>query len=154
MNDTLISGGIVVVLILIISFLSGWRDLASYYAATRKPVGRSFWFRSASIGRVGYGACLKFTADAEGLGIRSLPRMGLFDRPLLLPWADLSARVDHGLFARASVRVSAVPDVKISLSTALFLELTRAAGVSVENLESRWEYERPPNNKMQRTSHG
>jgi hypothetical protein len=117
-------------LLALLAVMSGWPELAASYRATRPMVGRSFWFRSARIGLVGFRSCLVLNAELDGLGLRCLPPIPVLEPPLLLPWSDLTAEFLPGLVPEVVLRTAALPAIPIRLSGALFDRVLRAAGRS------------------------
>jgi len=132
----LVLGGVLGVLLLL-TLLSGWRQLASHYRARVGLSGPGFWFCSGTIGLVAYRSCLVFTAEQEGLGLRCLPPFGLLEPPLLLPWVDLSGQVTRGFLGRTTLRARATPGIQITLSTKLLESIMQSAGRSLAALEER-----------------
>jgi hypothetical protein len=108
--------------------LGGWRRLASRYAAGTTPAGERFAFRSAFLGGVSYGACLRFTAGPGGLGLAVLTPFRPGHPPLFVPWPDLRAESERVLLVqRVRLTFAKAPGVTLRVSRRLARELARAS---------------------------
>ncbi len=85
----------------LLSVLSGWSGLATYWRARDQPTGERFRMRSGSIGMrylpVGYGNCLTITVSDKGLGLSLLFPFMFLSPPLFIPWIQISS-VQEGKF--------------------------------------------------------
>jgi hypothetical protein len=112
----------------LLSALGGWRALASRYAAGAMPAGERFAFRSAHLGGVSYGACLRITAGPGGLGLAVLPPFRPGHPPLVVPWPDVRAESERVfLVQRVRLTFAKAPGVTLRVSRRLATELARAS---------------------------
>lgn len=100
----------------VLSVIGGWRELALSYAGTAPPEGRSFSFRSATLGLVNYNRCLRFVAAPTGLFIAAQFPFSYAHQPLFIPWEDVSASSHRGwIFGYVDLRFSKQPRVQVRL---------------------------------------
>lgn len=78
------------VIIVLISFASGWQNLARYFRAVSKPAGQVFVLQTCSINGADYKGALNFVVAEEGLYLAVLPIFRMGHAPLLIPWTAIS----------------------------------------------------------------
>jgi hypothetical protein len=71
---------------LLLSFFSGWRKLALWYATDHSPHGTAFWWQSGYVGLVAYRNCLNIRVAAEGLFLSPVWPFRPGHKTLLIPW--------------------------------------------------------------------
>jgi len=89
--------GLWIVIMLLLSLLSGWRSLAGQFRASTPPDGDRFRFTSGSIGfwffPVSYSNCLTVTVGHGGIHLAMFLPFRLFHPPLFIPWAMIETAV-------------------------------------------------------------
>lgn len=117
----------------LLSAMGGWRALAQQYAAGERFSGKRFHFRSAQLGGfVNYSACLTLGASAQGLYLAVLPLFRMGHPPLIIPWADVTAREARSwLFSAIELESNKVPGTTVRLSARLAQALFDASGTQV-----------------------
>jgi len=115
----------------ILGFMSGWFTLQQRYSDDRneEPLLKLGW-QSGSMGLgVSFGSCLTLASRREGLSVRVWRIFGPFQRPLLIPWRDISAEPKRILFYRM-VRLSfgSPPLGSLKISQRAWDRLIAAAG--------------------------
>ncbi|NDQ57712.1 MAG: hypothetical protein GZ088_11630 [Acidipila sp.] len=115
----------------LISFLSGWHELAGEYPLSGTFHGQRWRFRSANM-RWGtrYGNCLTFGADQTGLFVSVVFPFRFGHPPLSIPWSEISVRPMRYFFIseRAEFRFRRAPSIPFYVSPALAEDLRAAAG--------------------------
>jgi hypothetical protein len=84
----------------VLGFMSGWFSLQQWYAddGNGEPLLRLGW-QSGSMGLgVSFRSCLTLAARRDGFSVRVWRIFGPFQRPLLIPWRDISAEPKRMLF--------------------------------------------------------
>ena len=110
----------------------GWAKLARYYRASESFDGERLFFRSAQVGQSSYRNCLTMGAGPRALHLSVFFLFRVGHPPLLIPWADISAKDTHWLLGRGyELRFRLVPEVKMRLPSEIGDELQSEAG-------SRW----------------
>ena len=93
MPDAALAAGLLLVLpafwcivVLLLSFLSGWQRLASTYATREPPRGARFGMQNGMVGLVSYRNCLTIHTAPDGLflSVQFVFRIG--HKPLFIPW--------------------------------------------------------------------
>lgn len=116
----------------LLALMGGWRDLAESYGTSGPVDGEAFPFRSAKVGIVDYGNCVRFVAGRPGLGISVLWPFRPGHRPLVVPWCDVSASEHRGwVFEYVDFRFARQPQVQLRVSRQLADALIAAGGSSM-----------------------
>lgn len=118
------------VLLVAISFLSGWRQLEKVYGAGSPLSGACFRFQSAQMRfRCNYGGCLTMTVNAEGLGLSVAAPFRPGHAPLFIPWNETSIKRETGVFkiVTAVFTFDRAPNVPIRVSEKLVKKIALAA---------------------------
>jgi len=119
------------VICFLISFLTGWHELAGEYPLSGAFNGQRWRFRSANM-RWGthYGNCLTFGADQAGLFVSVVFPFRCGHPPLSIPWSEISVRQTRYFFnsERAEFRFRRAPSIPLYVSPALAEDLRAAAG--------------------------
>ena len=119
------------VICFLISFLTGWHELAGEYPLSGTFQGQRWRFRSAKM-RWGtrYGNCLTFGADQAGLFVSVVFPFRCGHPPLSIPWSEISVRQKRYFlnFERAEFRFRRAPLIPLYVSPALAGHLRAAAG--------------------------
>jgi hypothetical protein len=79
-------------IVMLLSFVGGWRNLAEKYATDKEPKGHAFRWVNGSVGVVSYKNCLTAHVAPEGLFL-SVPiffRIG--HKPLFIPWKAIHSQ--------------------------------------------------------------
>lgn|GEM_PF-582471 len=122
------------VICFMLSAMGGWRVLAGHYASTLPFSGTRFRFRSAQFGGLAsYGSCLTLGAGPSGLYLAILLPFRPGHPPLLIPWADITAREARSwLSAVIEFEFAKAPGVSVRLSRHLAQNLIDASGTRLE----------------------
>ena len=116
----------------VLAAIGGWRSLAASYAFDAPIEGESFSLRSANIGPVNYGSCLRFTASRSGLVMSILFPFRPGHRPLFIPWEDVAATSHRGwVFQYVDLRFSKQPQVRVRISRRLAERVVASSGRAV-----------------------
>ena len=93
--------------VLLISRMSGWRQLARTFRAEREPEGATFKRSWVKMGIVSYGSVVILIVSHEGLYLKITPwfhqlfLLGRDHSPLLIPWSKMPLRaVNRWSFVR------------------------------------------------------
>jgi len=116
---------------LLISFMSGWRELSRIYPATVSPEGKRFWFQSASMRRgTNYGNCLIVWVNPNGIYLSVLFLFRIGHPPLFIPWPDVSMRerVFLFFFKQVELRFARCPSIPFVISRRLMNRISEALG--------------------------
>lgn len=106
----------------LLGFMSCWFSLQQWFADDRndEPLLKLGW-QSGSMGLgVSFGNCLTLAARRDGLSVKVWRVFGPFQRPLLIPWRDITAEQKQFLFYRTiklSLGRPALGSLKISQRT-------------------------------------
>lgn len=111
----------VMLLVSLLSRISGWRALARAYPDPGSVEGVSSWFGSIALRwGMGYNGCVRVTANADGLRLAVWPIFSLGHPPMFLPWAEMHAEQKRMFFARwVLVRMDREPEIPVYLPEAL-----------------------------------
>jgi hypothetical protein len=127
-----VAAGFVAFSLVILNFLAivgGWQRLASCYYASAVPPGERFLFRTANVGSVGYGSCLRFISGPAGLFISVFLLFRPGHPPLFIPWSDVSASATRGwVFRYVDMRFARDPKVRLRVTRRLGERLLAAGG--------------------------
>jgi hypothetical protein len=110
--------------------LGGWKKLAHYYEATEPFDGQRFYVRSGQFaGYVNYNGCLNFGTNLTGLYISVFVLLRIGHPPLLVPWADITARDSRRwFFETTDITFAKTPGVLLRVRRKLANELLGASG--------------------------
>lgn len=91
--------------LLILSSLSGWGELAMWYKAETWPDGAARKSGvSLAMGRgwlkVSYRSGVQIAVTKQGIGLKPILLLGLFHPPLFLPFSEIDARYEKKLLGR------------------------------------------------------
>lgn len=114
-----------------LGFMSGWFSLQEWYPddGNEEPLLKLGW-QTGSMGiGVNFGNCLTLAATRKGLSVRVWRIFGPFQRPLLIPWREITAEPKHFLFLRM-VRLSfgSPPSGSLRIREKVWDKLIAAAG--------------------------
>ena len=124
----------------LLSSIGGWRSLAQSYATGVSAQGQTFSFRSARLGSVNYGSCLRFVSGPAGLAIAVLFAFRPGHRPLFVPWSDVSVRLSKGwVFSYTDFYFAKHPGIRLRIHRGLGQQLLAAGGDVVSSSDTnRW----------------
>lgn len=108
--------------IVAISFVTGWRDLARHYRYKGQPLQKKAYMQSASMRTrwMGYHNCLTVGKGPEGLYIGVFFLFRLAHPPLFVPWQDISVKKSHWLgFPLIELTFAKAPKVPVILPGSL-----------------------------------
>lgn len=106
--------------VLLLSWIGGWRALAGSYRATQPFTGEQFrmkvgWMRGAR-----YRGVLSLGADSTGLFLSIFPLFRMGHPALFIPWSEISFSKDrYGFFEGVRLRFSKAPSVSLLIPTDL-----------------------------------
>lgn len=115
----------------LISRLSGWGDLASYYSYNGQLVTRKLYLQSGSLRWLtGYRGCLTIGATPEGLYLAVLFLFRMGHEPLFIPWREISIRRKNIIFGLRMLefRFNHAPTIPLVIPGRLEGFLTQVAG--------------------------
>jgi hypothetical protein len=121
-----------VVLMVVISRISGWSKLAGHYREASPYEGRKFRFQSASMRwAMGYNNCLTFGPGQDGLHISAALALRIAHPPLMVPWNEIAATEYRGrFFGGYRLHFSQCPGVTFIITRKLMKKITDAFGGS------------------------
>ena len=129
--DLILFAGFFSAICFLISFLTGWHDLASEYPLSGTFNGQRWHFRSANM-RWGthYGGCLTFGADQAGLFISVIFPFRCGHPPLFIPWSEISVRSTRCFYIseRTELRFRRAPSIPVYISPDLARTIQSVAG--------------------------
>ncbi|CTQ51514.1 hypothetical protein LP7551_00026 [Roseibium album] len=119
-------------IVLLISRLAGWAELARQYPARGPATGRTFAMRSARFGLLGsYRNCLTVTLSLAGIHMQPMIVFRMGHPPLLIPWTAIVS------LSRRDVMFSPAARLKVKdAETGGVKEITFYGGALVEALEA------------------
>jgi hypothetical protein len=94
--------GMWVLVTTMLGLMSGWFSLQQWYAddGNEEPLLKLGW-QSGSMGfGVSFNSCLTLASRRDGLSIRMWRIFGPFQKPLLIPWGEITAEPKRFLFIR------------------------------------------------------
>ena len=106
--------------VLLLSRIGGWRELAGSYRATQPFTGEQFrvpvgWMRGSR-----YRGVLSLGADSMGLFLSISPLFRMGHPSLFITWSDISFSKDrYGSFEGVRLRFSRAPSVSLLIPTEL-----------------------------------
>lgn len=96
--------GLWCMVVLLISYVSGWRTLAKHFRAEDKPSGRFLAMQSLSMNSAQYNGALTLGITETGLYLEPIVLFRLGHAPLLIPWtAFRSLRAEKMLWMTGAV---------------------------------------------------
>jgi hypothetical protein len=102
------------VVLVILSYASGWRALAQRYRVETPFDGEIFKWQSGAVRWMNFNGCLKIGAGVVGLYLGVMPPFHFFMPPLLIPWNEISISRQKR-FVFEGVRMQLGRDLKIPL---------------------------------------
>lgn len=106
--------------VLLLSWVGGWRALAASYRATQPFTGEQFRARVGWMRGTRYRGVLSLGADSMGLSLSVFPLFRMGHPPLFIPWSDISFSKDrYGFFEGVRLRFSKAPSVSLLIPTEL-----------------------------------
>jgi len=73
-------------IMLLLSFVGGWRRLAEHYATDTEPRGTAFRWISGRVGSVNYNNCLTAQVTRDGMHLSTPWLFRVGHKPLFIPW--------------------------------------------------------------------
>lgn len=95
----LIAAAAWLIMLTVLSYISGWRKLAAGYAYRKPFTGPKWRFQSAAMRWLGIRNCLIFGADERGLYMSMMLPFRFWHPPLLIPWQSVTAQKKKKLFS-------------------------------------------------------
>jgi hypothetical protein len=106
--------------VLLLSWIGGWRALAGSYRATQPFTGEQFRLRVGWMRGVRYRHTVSLGADSRGLSLSVFPLFRIGHPPLFIPWSDISFSKDrYGFFEGVRLQFRQVPSVSLFIDTEL-----------------------------------
>ncbi len=101
---------------LLLSWLGGWQALARCYRAVPAFSGRRFWTQAGMRSRVS--CAVSLGSNADGLFLSAMPLFRIGNRPLFIPWSDITiANRKRWFGALTRFEFSAVQGVPLDVTT-------------------------------------
>jgi hypothetical protein len=124
----------------VVSRIGGWSTLAEYYRYDQPFSGEMIRAQSAVFGRCGYGSCINFGVNQQGLFMVPILLFRTFHPPLFIPWNEISAEPYKRLFVFNAVRMrfERVPHVSLTIYRNLFDRLARSSDGRLQLAEKRF----------------
>jgi hypothetical protein len=99
-----------IAVLMLLSFMSGWRSLARQFRSSVPPSGDRFRFATGSLGSrffpVSYSNCLTLTVGGGGIHLAVLSPFRPFHPPLFIPSAMIESVVEkRSLFGHTRIRI-------------------------------------------------
>jgi len=94
----------------LLAWAGGWKQLAQAYPAPPNWSGRKLWGRWIKVGWVDYNGCVNYGVDAEGLHIALWPIFKTAHAPLYIPWTAMQVEAVTKQFGRGQVVRVAIGD--------------------------------------------
>lgn len=119
----------------LLGFMSGWFSLQEWYAddSSDEPVLTLGWQSGMMGAGVSLNNALTLAAKPSGLSIRIWRVFGPFQKPLLIPWSEISAEASRSFFTQmVKLGLGKPPNGRLKISAATWSKLVAAAG-SVAN---------------------
>ncbi len=119
-----------VILMNLISVLTGWRRFAEFYRAERPFSGKKFFAQRARLrAGMGYNGVLTIGADPQGLYVSVFVVFGFGHSPLFIPWEDVSATAKRvWRINMVILQFSKCPSIPFWISKRLADKLAMASG--------------------------
>jgi hypothetical protein len=110
--------------VLALSYVSGWQKLAASYLARETPRGTRFSGQSGSVGSVSYRSCLTVHVAPDGLFLATPFFFRFAHKPLFIPWSAIrNQKRKKFLWHEAmSFEVGPAPAASLRLPTRIFEE--------------------------------
>ena len=116
--------------------MSGWTVLQDVYPDHDEAARERFRMQSASLGGafgmpVNFNGCLTIDACASGVRFRLWRIFGMFQRPFLVPWGDISVDEKNLLFLKAArLRFARWPGGQVTMRKARWNRIAVQAPVT------------------------
>ena len=101
-------------ILVILSYTSGWRALAKLYRLESSFDGAVWRWQSGEMRWTNFNHCLKVGASASGLYLALIPPFSFRTPPLLIPWNEVAVSRGRRFFLRM-VRIDLGHELKIAL---------------------------------------
>jgi hypothetical protein len=109
----------------ILSFVSGWAQLAELFYHPEKFRGKYYRFQSARIKEVSFSCALEMGVNEKGLYLIPMILFRLFHKPLLIPWREIhSEPFRKFLFHGYRLTFASLPNITIDLYGNTFNKMT------------------------------
>ena len=110
--------------VLALSYLSGWQRLAASYSAHEAPRGTRFTGQSGSVGAVSYRSCLTVHVAPDGLFLATPFFFRFAHKPLFIPWNVIKNQKPIKFLWHEAIgfEVGPAPAPKLRLPTRVFKE--------------------------------
>ncbi len=116
--------GIWVLVIGLVSLLSGWSRLAQHYRDFDNYQGKKLHGKFGNFGWTSYGGVLILGANMQGLYLSVDILFRVFHPPLFIPWSDIQTEERDGIFTSFTMlSFSQAPDVTVTISSKLMAQV-------------------------------
>ena len=116
-----------VLVIWLVSLISGWRHLAKHYRIQdmlNAYQGKKLRGRHGSFGWTSYGGVLTFGANMQGMYLAVNPLFSIGHPALFIPWIDIQTEESKGLFSAFTTLLFAqAPKVKLTITSNLMVQV-------------------------------
>ncbi len=116
--------GIWVLVIGLVSLLSGWSRLAQHYRDFDNYQGKKLRGKFGNFGWASYGGVLILGANMQGMYLAVNFLFSIGHPPLFIPWVDIRSEEQKGLFGNETTLIFAqAPNVKLTISSKLMAQV-------------------------------
>ncbi len=113
--------GMWILLLKILSRISGWSKLADQFHFQDKFEGKYYRFQSASLNKINFGGSLEMGMNEIGLYLVPMIFFRLFHKPIFIPWDEIEAEpVKRFLFRGYRLRIKSYPGISLEVFTKTF----------------------------------
>lgn len=114
--------------VLALSYISGWQALAASYAAQEPPRGTRFAGQSGSVGAVSYRGSLTVHVASDGLFLSTPFIFRIGHKPLFIPWTAIKNQKPVKFLWHEAIRfeLGSAPARELRLPPGIFRERTEA----------------------------
>ena len=104
--------------------IGGWKAWADLYPDTTGHRGRKFSFESGSFSLGQYRGLLTFSADSDGMVLSTFSVFSRIQKPIRLPWSDLTVTLTQRWFGKSVTIVAAkAPQLRFEMSPSTYEKL-------------------------------
>ena len=120
--------GLICLVSLLLSAVSGWRRLAESYPDDVIVDGVTFRWQTALVGIANYGGCLNVTVGHARLRLAVVPLFRVGHPPISIPWSDVRVELGTYWFRRTGTATFArEPDVIVRFPRRLVERMAEAS---------------------------
>lgn len=121
--------------LIILSYGSGWKELARYYRYQNEGVSKKRYCQWANVGGVSYKGCMTIGGNEQGLYLSILFLFSFGSSSLFIPWKDIRiVKKRYWWFPVLELSIVQAPSVKIRVAQSMenFLQEVYGRPLSIE----------------------